>query len=369
MTSSAFSRAARSGGVNSEMADRTARPLGRWLRLGVLGAGLLHCAAFAGLNPPGLPGLNPPTGPLGEVAVAVIGDQFGDTGYGNVETVSGSVPPGLEINCGGVGQRNCSTHYLPQTRVRLTVKPSGVAEFVGWGGDCEYARNAATCQVTVVAGRVHRVLAEFRAARVGVRMLGPVGQRVRLSWPRLSASPSWQKDCVRTDQNPRCEFLLPPSADRFDVLPQPVEGRWPAVSCAGAATCDTTTGNRVTVEMHPTAVDRNGDITVDAGLAGALLLQKVRGTDCSLPEAATELRVEDANGRLLQRVLATAVASLVPVPTPPSQVVVKVAAGPGRLARWLGCRNTAGLTGAMPQIPECSVAINGLQTVVTACFP
>lgn len=121
--------------------------------------------------------------------------------------------------------------------------------------------------------------------------------------------------------------------------------------------------------MRPTATNRNAVVTVDTGLGGALLVQKVRGTDCPLPETRTGLRVLDAGGHLLQIVQAEAAASLVPVPTPPSQVTVRVGSGPGRVARWLGCQGSSGLQSAAPPMAECVVASTGLQTLVRACFP
>lgn len=344
----------------------------RLIWLGVSGLSLLHGAVLAQFGPPQvpqLPSVITPPSPLGELVVDMAGDQFAGISHGTVATQASGVPPGLEIQCGGSGPRNCSTHYPPGARVRLIATPRFGAEFMGWGGACAYAHAATSCSVTIEAGRVHRVTADFRAPRVDLQLLGPIGQRVRLSWPSLASNPSWQQSCLRTADSNRCDFALPPGADKFDVRPQPVNGRWPAVSCDAAGQCVSTAGDLVVVDMRPTAASRTAVITVDSGLGGALLVQKVRGSDCSLPETRTELRVVDAAGQLLQTVRAEASASVVAVPTPPSQVTVRVGNGPGRVARWLGCQGSTGLQAAAPQMAECVVALNGLQTLLTACFP
>lgn len=369
MTSIPLTPAVHAPGPSARLPDCLPRLRCGWARLGALGAGLLQCAAFAQPGLPNPPQVNPPASLLGELVVEVTGDRFAGTGYGQVSTPPSGVPPGLEIECGGAGPRNCSTHYPPGARVQLIAVARASAEFIGWGGACAYAQYATSCSVTIAAGQVHRVTADFRAPRVDVQLLGPVGQRVRLSWPSQVANPSWQQSCVRSADSNRCDLPLPPGADKFDVRPQPVDGRWPAVSCAAAAQCATAAGELVVVDMRPTAANRHAVVTVDTGLGGALLVQKVRGSDCSLPETRTELRVLDAGGQPLQVVHAQAAASLVPVPTPPSQLTVRVGSGPGRVARWLGCQGSLGLQAAAPQAAECVVAITGLQTLVTACFP
>jgi hypothetical protein len=328
-------------------------------------AGLMLAVAAAGASAQfSLPPIQPPAIPvpqplLGELQVTLNGPTDGGQWYGSVHSTS--VVPA--IGCGSNGA--CRQTYPNGLSVGLMAMPVAGAIFDGWSGSC--AGSSSTCGVSIAGGQTRHVQARFLPTRVQVELVGPDGMATDLRFQASSTAPAWQQTCTRRPNNPpTCTYDLPRGATHVELRPQPVDGRYPTLSCSGAASCATTVSNALRVNIvgqsrsNPTAIVR-----LELGLNGLLLVQKVNEPECARANTSRGLTVTHSGGGPATLIAPGVPASAVAVPLGGTATVT---AAMGTTVRWLGCIGSTPTSQPLVLGNSCRVDLASNPAIVTACM-